>query len=273
MPPSPSLRRISKRPMCEGIGIGTSRAGGGQGRGDRRVHGASLSIGVRGRVPSFVVSGPRAGGLADHPHSPPRCRSASGRPAPTRGVGAGDTERPRQVLAACVRAPAACRVCAPPAASRIREADPDLSEPWPGPHRRVLRRAVRQGGPRRAQGRRLQRQRPRHRVHAGRPPPRVAQALRRRVHVRKRPARAGPAARVADAPPPADAGRLPRLPRREAPPGRDRRGLLRHQGRRASCARASAELLKKYPPAHVATYLLLVGHLQETPVYDQTPRC
>ena len=32
-----------------------------------------------------------------------------------------------------------------------------------------------------------------------------------------------------------------------------------------------AELLKKYPAAHVATYLLLVGHLQETPVYDQTP--
>ena len=32
-----------------------------------------------------------------------------------------------------------------------------------------------------------------------------------------------------------------------------------------------AELLKKYPPAHVATYLLLVGHLQETPIYDQTP--
>jgi hypothetical protein len=31
------------------------------------------------------------------------------------------------------------------------------------------------------------------------------------------------------------------------------------------------ELLKKYPPAHVATYLLLVGHLQETPIYDQTP--
>jgi hypothetical protein len=30
-------------------------------------------------------------------------------------------------------------------------------------------------------------------------------------------------------------------------------------------------LLKKYPPAHVATYLLLVGHLQETPIYDQTP--
>ena len=32
-----------------------------------------------------------------------------------------------------------------------------------------------------------------------------------------------------------------------------------------------AELLKKFPPAHVATYLLLVGHLQETPVFDQTP--
>lgn len=32
-----------------------------------------------------------------------------------------------------------------------------------------------------------------------------------------------------------------------------------------------AELLKKYPPAHVATYLLLVGHLQDTPVFDQTP--
>lgn len=31
------------------------------------------------------------------------------------------------------------------------------------------------------------------------------------------------------------------------------------------------ELLKKYPPAHVATYLLIVGHLQDTPVYDQTP--
>lgn len=31
------------------------------------------------------------------------------------------------------------------------------------------------------------------------------------------------------------------------------------------------ELLKKYPPAHVATYLLLVGALQETPVFDQTP--
>ncbi len=29
-------------------------------------------------------------------------------------------------------------------------------------------------------------------------------------------------------------------------------------------------LLKKYPPAHVATYLLLVGHLQETPIYDET---
>jgi len=34
---------------------------------------------------------------------------------------------------------------------------------------------------------------------------------------------------------------------------------------------AAAELGKKYPPAHVATYLLLVGHLQDTPVYDQTP--
>jgi hypothetical protein len=32
------------------------------------------------------------------------------------------------------------------------------------------------------------------------------------------------------------------------------------------------ELLKKYPPAHVASYLLLVGHLQETPIYDQTPQ-
>lgn len=31
------------------------------------------------------------------------------------------------------------------------------------------------------------------------------------------------------------------------------------------------ELLKKYPPAHVGTYLLLVGHLQDTPIYDQTP--
>ena len=31
-----------------------------------------------------------------------------------------------------------------------------------------------------------------------------------------------------------------------------------------------AELLKKYPPAHVASYLLLVGHLQETPIYDET---
>ncbi len=30
-------------------------------------------------------------------------------------------------------------------------------------------------------------------------------------------------------------------------------------------------LLKKYPAAHVATYVLLIGHLQETPVYDQTP--
>jgi hypothetical protein len=29
-------------------------------------------------------------------------------------------------------------------------------------------------------------------------------------------------------------------------------------------------LMKKYPRHHVATYLLLVGHLQETPVFDQT---
>jgi hypothetical protein len=30
-------------------------------------------------------------------------------------------------------------------------------------------------------------------------------------------------------------------------------------------------LLGKYPPHHVATYLLLVGHLQNTKVFDQTP--
>jgi hypothetical protein len=30
-------------------------------------------------------------------------------------------------------------------------------------------------------------------------------------------------------------------------------------------------LLGKYPAHEVATYLLLVGHLQETPVFDQTP--
>lgn len=30
-------------------------------------------------------------------------------------------------------------------------------------------------------------------------------------------------------------------------------------------------LLSKHEPHKVATYLLLVGHLQETPVYDQTP--
>src|SRR5690606_29803825 len=30
-------------------------------------------------------------------------------------------------------------------------------------------------------------------------------------------------------------------------------------------------LLGKYPPHHVGTYLLLVGHLQETPVFDETP--
>jgi hypothetical protein len=29
-------------------------------------------------------------------------------------------------------------------------------------------------------------------------------------------------------------------------------------------------LLDKYEPKHVATYLLLVGHLQETPVFDET---
>ncbi|NVB41409.1 hypothetical protein G6O69_26460 [Pseudenhygromyxa sp. WMMC2535] len=30
-------------------------------------------------------------------------------------------------------------------------------------------------------------------------------------------------------------------------------------------------LLGKYPPHEVATYLLLVGHLQETPIFDETP--
>jgi hypothetical protein len=30
-------------------------------------------------------------------------------------------------------------------------------------------------------------------------------------------------------------------------------------------------LLEKHDSHHVATYVLLVGHLQETPVYDQTP--
>jgi hypothetical protein len=30
-------------------------------------------------------------------------------------------------------------------------------------------------------------------------------------------------------------------------------------------------LLGKHPPHHVATYMLLVGHLQETHVYDETP--
>lgn len=36
--------------------------------------------------------------------------------------------------------------------------------------------------------------------------------------------------------------------------------------------RAGVEvLLKKYPAHEVAVYLLLVGHLQETPVFDQTP--
>lgn len=31
-------------------------------------------------------------------------------------------------------------------------------------------------------------------------------------------------------------------------------------------------LLQKYPPHHVGVYLLLVGHLQETPVFDRTPK-
>lgn len=31
-------------------------------------------------------------------------------------------------------------------------------------------------------------------------------------------------------------------------------------------------LLDSYPDHHVATYLLLVGHLQETPVFDETPK-
>lgn len=31
-------------------------------------------------------------------------------------------------------------------------------------------------------------------------------------------------------------------------------------------------LLAKYPEHHVAAYLLLVGHLQESPVFDETPR-
>lgn len=31
-------------------------------------------------------------------------------------------------------------------------------------------------------------------------------------------------------------------------------------------------LLAKYTPFHVAVYLLLVGHLQETPVFDRTPK-
>ena len=32
------------------------------------------------------------------------------------------------------------------------------------------------------------------------------------------------------------------------------------------------KLLEKYPTHEVATYLLLVGHLQETPVFDETPK-
>jgi hypothetical protein len=31
-------------------------------------------------------------------------------------------------------------------------------------------------------------------------------------------------------------------------------------------------LLGKYPPHEVASYLLLIGHLQETPVFDRTPK-
>ncbi len=31
-------------------------------------------------------------------------------------------------------------------------------------------------------------------------------------------------------------------------------------------------LLQKYPAHEVGTYLLLVGHLQETPVFDETPK-
>jgi hypothetical protein len=31
-------------------------------------------------------------------------------------------------------------------------------------------------------------------------------------------------------------------------------------------------LMAKYPPHHVAVYLLLVGHLQETAVFDETPK-
>ena len=33
---------------------------------------------------------------------------------------------------------------------------------------------------------------------------------------------------------------------------------------------AMKTLMQKYPPHHVATYLLLVGQLQETPVFDQS---
>jgi hypothetical protein len=32
-----------------------------------------------------------------------------------------------------------------------------------------------------------------------------------------------------------------------------------------------APLMQKYEPAHVATYLLLIGVLQDTPIFDQTP--
>lgn len=33
---------------------------------------------------------------------------------------------------------------------------------------------------------------------------------------------------------------------------------------------AATKLMTKYPPHEVATYLLLVGHLQESPVFDET---
>lgn len=32
------------------------------------------------------------------------------------------------------------------------------------------------------------------------------------------------------------------------------------------------KLLEKYPKHHVGVYLLLVGHLQESPIFDQTPK-
>ena len=35
---------------------------------------------------------------------------------------------------------------------------------------------------------------------------------------------------------------------------------------------AADKLLEKYTAYHVAVYLLLLGHLQETPVFDRTPK-